>query len=57
MLEFVGMWSTSSVSSLPSPLCPGVAAFDRILSVGQIELFDTETELKQITYTKLNYLK
>ena len=38
MLELLGMWSTSSLPSLPGPLCPGVVALDRALSMGQIEL-------------------
>ena len=35
MLELWGMQSTPSLPSLPGPLWPG-----RILSMGQIELFD-----------------
>ena len=38
MLELCGMQST------PSLLWPGVVAPDMILSMGQIELFDIETE-------------
>ena len=30
---------------------------NRILSMGQIELFNIETEYKQMTYAKLNCLK
>ena len=37
MLELWGMWSTPSLSSLPSP---GVVAPDRFLSMGKIEMFD-----------------
>ena len=40
MLEFWRMWITPSLPSLPYPLWPGVVAPDRILSMGQIELFD-----------------
>ena len=40
MLEIRGMQSTSSLPSLPAPLWPRVVAPDRILSMGQIELFD-----------------
>ena len=40
ILEFWGMQTTSSLTSLPGPLCPGVVAPDRFLSTGQIELFD-----------------
>ena len=32
------MWSTLSLPSLPGPLCPGVVAPNRVLSMGQIEL-------------------
>ena len=38
MLELWGMWSTSSLPSLPGRLWPGVVAPDRVLSMGQIEL-------------------
>ena len=38
MLELWGLQSTSSLASLPGPLWPGVAASDRFLSMGQIEL-------------------
>ena len=40
MLELWGMWSTFSLPLLPSPLRSGVVAPDRVLSMGQIELFD-----------------
>ena len=40
MLELLGMQSTPSLSSLPGPLWPKVVAFDKVLSMGQIELFD-----------------
>ena len=49
MLEFWGMQSTLSLLLFPGPL-PGVVAPDRVLSMGQIELFDIFTECKQITY-------
>ena len=51
------MWSTPSLPSLPGPLWPRVLAFDRVLSMGQIELFDILTECKQMAYAKLNCLK
>ena len=54
MLELHVMQSTPSLLSLPVPLLPGVVAPDRVLSIGQIELFDNETACKQITYAKLN---
>ena len=40
MLEFGGMQRIPSLPSLPRPLWPVVVAPDRVLSMGQIELFD-----------------
>ena len=40
MLELWKIRSTPSLSLLPVPLWPGVLAPDRVLSMGQIELFD-----------------
>ena len=40
MLKLWRKWSTRSLSTLPGLLWPGVAATDRVLSMGQIELFD-----------------
>ena len=40
MLELWRMQITSSLLSLPGQLWPGVVAPDRVLSMGQIELFD-----------------
>ena len=40
MVELRGIWSTPLLPSLPGPLKPGVVAPDRVLSMGQIELFD-----------------
>ena len=40
ILEPCGMRRTHSLPSLPRSLCPGVVASDRVLSTGQIELFD-----------------
>ena len=40
MLKLWGMWSIPSLSSFPGPLWLGVVAPDRVLSMGQIELFD-----------------
>ena len=40
MLEFWGMWSAPSLSSLPGPHWPRVVASDMVLSMGQTELFD-----------------
>ena len=39
MSELWGMWGTPSLSSLPGPLWPGVVVSDRVISIGQIELF------------------
>ena len=50
MLELWGMRSTPSFASLPGSLWLGVVALDRVLSIGRIELFDTEPERKQRTY-------
>ena len=57
MLEFGGMRSTPSLPLLPGPLWLGVVAPDRVIPMGQIELFDIWTECKLMTYTKLNCLK
>ena len=38
-LELREMWCTRSLPLFPSPLWPGVVAPDRVLSMGQIELF------------------
>ena len=38
MLELWGMRSTTLLLSLPGPLCPGVVASNRVLSIGQIKL-------------------
>ena len=40
MLELWGMWSTLSLPSIPGPLWPRVVAPDKVLSMGQIELFE-----------------
>ena len=40
MLEFGGMWSTPILPLLPAPHGPRVVAPDRVLSMGQTELFD-----------------
>ena len=34
------MWGTSSLPLLPSPLCPGVEALERVLSMDQAELLE-----------------
>ena len=40
MLELWGIWNTSSLPSLPGPLWLVVVAPDRVLPMGQVELFD-----------------
>ena len=40
MLVLWGMCSTSSLSLLLGPLRPGVVVLDKVLSMGQMELFD-----------------
>ena len=40
VLKLWGMLITSSLLSLPGPLWRGVVASERVLSIGQIELFD-----------------
>ena len=52
MLELSGMRCTLSLPSPQGQLCPRVEAPDRVLSMGQIELF---LKLKLCTYAKLNY--
>ena len=54
MLELWGMQSTLSLSLLSGPLWPEVIAPEKVLSMGQIELFDSQTECKQMSYAKLN---
>ena len=54
MLE---LWEMLSASILPlhsGPLMLGVVTPDRVLSMGQIELFDILTECKQMIHAKLN---
>ena len=62
MLKLWRMWSTPLLPLLPGPLCPGVIALDRVLSMGQIELNcmiwnRTVFTFKLCTYAKLNSLK
>ena len=40
MLEFWGMQGSPSLPSLPGPLKLSMAAPDKVLSLGQIEMFD-----------------
>ena len=50
MLELWRMWITSLLPSLPGPLCLGVVAPERELSMGQIELncFDIGVLIKKL---------
>ena len=53
----LGLWGIQSTPSLPSLLCPfwpGEVAPDRILSMGQTELFEIQPVWKQMTNPKLN---
>ena len=43
--ELRGIWSTPSLPSLPCPLCFRMVASDRVLSMGQIELWHLNCEL------------
>ena len=56
MLEIWVILSTSPLPSFPGPLWLTVVAPDRVLSMGQIELFDHFTECKQMTdiYTSVS---
>ena len=47
------MRSTPLLLSLPGPLWPGVVAPDRVLSMGQIELFDIEIDCKQTDFLEI----
>ena len=51
------MLNTPSLPLHLSPLWSGLVASDRVLSMGQTELFDILTECKQMIHAKLNYLK
>ena len=51
MLELYGI---RSIPSLPT-LWPEVGVPDRVLFMGRIELFDIQTQLKQMTSAKLIY--
>ena len=54
MVEIWGMWSTPLLPLLRGPLWPEAVAPDRVLFMGQIELFDIQTVRKQMTYSILN---
>ena len=48
------MRSTCSLPLLPGPFWPGVVAPERVLSMGQKELFDIWAECKQVAHVNLN---
>ena len=50
MLKLWGVRSTPSLPLLLGSLWPGVVTPDRVLSIGQIELFDFQTVCKQMDY-------
>ena len=57
MRELLETWSTPSLQLFPRPFGPGVVSPDRVLSKGQIEQFEIQTEYKQMNYVKSNCLK
>ena len=57
MLNLWEVQSAPSLPSLPGPLWLAVVVPERVLFMGQIELFDIKTIFKQMTYAKLNCLK
>ena len=56
-VEIWGMWSTPSLPLLSGPLCPGVEAPDRILSIDQIELFDYLNWVQTNDFCKIELLE
>ena len=57
MQDIWEMRSNPSLPLLPDSLWPEVVAPDKVVSMGQIELFDIQTMCKQMTYAKLNCLR
>ena len=57
ILEFGGMWSAPSFVLLLGPLRLGMVATEKVISLDQIQLFNTYPVSKQITYTKLSCKK
>ena len=57
VLVLSGMWSIPSLPLLQDLFCPGVVTPDRVVFMGQVELFDIQTVCKQIIYAELNCLK
>ena len=49
MQDLLGMLSTRLLSLLPSPLWLGMVATETVIPMGQLELFDIQTECKQMT--------
>ena len=56
-LELWEICNPLSLPLLPGSLWSADAALDRVLSIGQIKLFDILSVCKQITEVKLNYYK
>ena len=54
VLELWGMWSTLSLPLLPGSLLPGVVVPVRVLSMGQIELFNHLLYLKPFNCVQAN---
>ena len=48
MLYLCGIWITPSLPSLPGPLSTGVAELDKVLSIGQIEMFYIKHDCKEV---------
>ena len=47
MLELSGMQSITSLPSLPGLLWPGMVAADRVISMGEIKLFNISSVFKK----------
>ena len=54
-LEIWGMRGIPLLSFLPGQFITELVASERVLSIGQIELFGIQTESKQMTYAELNW--
>ena len=52
-MEIWGIWNILSLSLLLGPLWLRVVSLDRVLSMGQIDLFNIQTVCKQMTYAEL----
>ena len=54
MQDLRGNAEYSFITIAPGPLWPEVSSTWKVLSMGQIELFDIQIECKQMTCAKLN---